>query len=463
MPESKSSAPRSTAELSIPQERLEALADAGVDDEVRLPPERYRELVDEGYGLMMREQERAELASWAPVDLAAILAGDTSPLEPTQLRRSDGVAMLYPGRLHDFHGEPETLKSLTAQLAVAQVLLDGGTGLYIDHEAEARDVVGHLLAFCVPPEVIISGLTYVRPTEPLRNAGLLLTACPPQPNISIIDGVDAAMAMQGLSPNVAIEFRQWLELEARPIQRVTSGATVLIDHVSKNKETRGDWAAGTYQKRAAIDGASFGFELVQPFGVGRVGVARITLAKDRPGALRGRQGVGREIARLRLESHHPADPVMITWELIPPPAVVDGADQTSRWMPTGFMEKVSRLLEGSSSPLSKNAIETAVPGRAVYIRQAIDCLVDQRLRRGVRRRPQQSTAPLHNALPRGTRSPRAVLVPTSSRPRPGRGTGLPRPLVPPTKGDEDELPSPDSPLDADLVPGRGRHVEAISQ
>ena len=417
------------AELSIPQERLEAPADAGVDDEVRLPPERYRELVDEGYGLMVREQERAELASWAPVDLAAILAGDTSPLEPTQLRLSDGVAMLYAGRLHDFHGEPETLKSLAAQLAVAQVLLDGGTGLYVDHEAEARDVVGHLLAFCVPPEVIISGLTYVRPTEPLRNAGLLLTACPPQPNISIIDGVDAAMAMQGLSPNVAIEFRQWLELEARPIQRVTSGATVLIDHVTKNKETRGDWAAGTYQKRAAIDGASFGFELVQPFGVGRVGVARITLAKDRPGALRGRQGVGREIARLRLESHHPADPVMITWELIPPPAVVDGADQTSRWMPTGLMEKVSRLLEGSSSPLSKNAIETAVPGKAAYLRQALDCLVEagyveaftgdrgSRLHRSVKHYREEPDPP----------------EPSSSRPRPD--------LVP---GHRDEVPRPSS-------------------
>jgi hypothetical protein len=427
-------------------------------------PERALAWRDAGYGVLEREQDRAELASWAPVDLGAILAGDTSPLEPTQLRRSDGVAMLYPGRLHDFHGEPETLKSLAAQLAVAQVLLAGGTGLYIDHEAEPRDIVGHLQAFNVPAEVIIAGLTYCRPTEPLANAGFLLRVCPPQVDISVIDGVDAAMAMQGLSPNVAIEYRSWLSLEVRPIQRATSGATVLIDHVTKNKETRGDWAAGTYQKRAAIDGASFGFELVQPFGVGRVGVARITLAKDRPGSLRGRQGVGREIARLRLESHHPADPVMITWEMIPPPAAIEGDGAASQWQPTGLMERVSRLLEGSAQPLSKNEIETRVAGRAVYIRQAIDCLVE----RGNVEASTGAHGSRQHRFTKPFREDGGTPDPTSSRPRPDlvpdEAPDYLVPSSPPTKGDEDELPSPDSPLDADLVPpGRSRHVEAISQ
>jgi hypothetical protein len=387
-----------------------------------LPPESLeRELAwrDRGYGLLERDHDRAELASWAPVDLAAVLAGDTSPLEPTQLARGDGVPLLYPGRLHDFHGPPESLKSLTAQLAVAQVLLAGGSALYLDHEGEARDVVGHLLAYCVPGEVIVTGLTYIRPDGPLRSAELLLRACPPQLDISVIDGVDSAMALAGLNPNLSHEYRRWVELEARPLQRATAGPTVMVDHVVKNVESRGDWASGTGAKLAAIDGASFAFEIVQPFGRGRVGVARIKLSKDRPGALRGKQGAGKEIAKLRLTSHHPDDDI-ITWELLPPPIAVEG-DTASRWMPTGLMERPSRYPRTRSRPglpagrSTSARLSTALSSKVTSRRSPATTAVDGTA-------PQCPTA--RTPIPRSR--PRPVLVPAPSRTR-HRTTSSPRP------------------------------------
>jgi hypothetical protein len=423
---------------------------------------------DRGYDLLEGDHDRAELASWAPVDLAAVLTGDTSPLEPTQLARSDGVPLLYPSRLHDFHGPPESLKSLTAQLAVAQVLLAGGSALYLDHEGEPRDVVGHLLAYLVPAEVIVAGLTYIRPEGPLKSAELLLRACPPQLDISVIDGVDSAMALAGLNPNLSHEYRRWVELEARPLQRATAGPTVMVDHVTKDRETRGDWAAGTGAKLAAIDGASFGFELIQHFGRGRVGVARILLHKDRPGALRGQQGASKEIARLRLESHHP-DNDMITVELLPPPAMVDGAD-APRWMPTGYMQRVSMLLEGAAAPLTQNAIERGVPGKAAYVRQAVDDLVAlgcvETVAGANRARLHRSVRPYREDDPEPT-------VPSASPVRPeyvpgnGDTPGVSASSASPgggaLKGPPRDTLAPPSLLDDECVPGRTHHLDAISQ
>lgn len=92
--------------------------------------------------------------------------------------------------------------------------------------------------------------------------------------------------------------------------------------------------------------------------------------------VRGQQGASKEIARLRLTSH-PADG-RITYELIAPTSASDGAGEApSRWMPTGLMERVSKLLEGAAAPLSKNGIETAVVGKRDYVRQAVDCLVEE--------------------------------------------------------------------------------------
>ena len=50
----------------------------------------------------------------------------------------------------------------------------------------------------------------------------------------------------------------------------------------------------------------------------------------------------------------------------------------SKTRPTHLMEKVSRLLEASPSPLSKNAVEKAIEGKAEWVRLACQILIEEK-------------------------------------------------------------------------------------
>src|SRR5947207_2339491 len=91
------------------------------------------------------------LHSRLPIDivLAPYVAGDVEPERPTMLVRGDGTFLLYPGRLHWLSGEPESLKSWLAQIAVADALEDGLRATYLDFEATPRELVARLRALGV--------------------------------------------------------------------------------------------------------------------------------------------------------------------------------------------------------------------------------------------------------------------------------------------------------------------------
>src|SRR6266511_3769370 len=78
------------------------------------------------------EQQFLRTSSWYPVNLDAILDGDAPEERPTWFLRSDGVAILYPGRSHVFYGPSESLKSWAALAAAASVIESGRSVFYID-------------------------------------------------------------------------------------------------------------------------------------------------------------------------------------------------------------------------------------------------------------------------------------------------------------------------------------------
>jgi hypothetical protein len=338
-------------------------------------------------------------SSWLPIDNGPILDGDLSALEPTHMKRIDGQPLLYPERVSDFHGEPETGKSFAAQVAAAEVLQDGGNVLYLDFESEPRDVFGHLLALGVGKERIRAGFRYVRPEAKMTTAAiddLVTEANDLQPGLTVIDGVNNAMAESGYDSNSNKDVPAWAGRLVRPLAKATPGPTLLIDHVAKNAATRGEWAVGAGQKKAWITGASFGFELVRGeyFGKGRVGSIRIVLQKDKIGPLRGKQGAGKVIAILKLTSH--ADDGHIDSELLPPPqAEGTGTPDSTGWRPTALMEKISKLLERSSVALSQTAIESGVVGTAAYKRRALAALIEGEY---VERNPGPRGALLHKSV-----------------------------------------------------------------
>jgi Toprim domain len=401
-------------------------------------------------------------STWTPIDVAAVLAGGVSPIQPTHLW-CDAFPLLYPTRHNGFHGEQESMKSWAAQIALAEVLKAGSVAFMLDNEAEARDVFGRLLALEVPAENLIANFIYARPDEPPTDedlARLFALLDERRPEVSVIDGVDAGMALEGLNPDK--DFRRWHGRIVRPIQQRTTGPTVTVDHVVKNKDNRGDYAAGDRAKRSVIDGASFGFEKVEDFGKGRVGIARILLHKDRAGALRAHQGNGREIARMRLTSHEDGH---VTWELQAPGAgAAEGVEQTP-WQPTHLMERVSLTLEGADHAMTMREIERYRMGKTDYVRQAVRELVtlayvtatpgDRRsiLHRSVRpfrevSEPLRPTAPLTAPLTNGTHSVETA-PPTASPPKGGR-----------TQGAVD-VTTQASLIPDDRAPGRSHHSEAI--
>lgn len=257
--------------------------------------------------------EVRDATSWAPVDLAAALAGITTP-PPDVLARTDGVHLLYRGRVNSLQGESETLKSWAAQVAAEQVLDAGGRVLYVDFEDDAYGVVSRLLAMAVGSEAITDRFIYVRPDEPLRDHAGRITAggidleavMTSGPfDLAVIDGVTEAMTVEGLGILDNTEIARWQRLLPKRIATVTGAAVVVIDHVTKSTEGRGRFAIGGQHKLAGITGAAYAVNLLRPFARSHLepvtGSVQLTVVKDRPGHVRGHATEGK-VAVLELTS-----------------------------------------------------------------------------------------------------------------------------------------------------------------
>mgnify|MGYP007071600386 CR=1 FL=1 len=342
----------------------------GIGDFVPYEPDAE---VDPAAGL----EEGDEHTSWWPVDLGPLFDGTAETVEPTLFRRDDGQPILYHGKAHAFNGEPESGKSWAALLACVQAVNDGEDVLYIDFEDTAPTVVSRLLNLGAKPESIMARFTYMSPSDPLwwhdkvTAAGLEFHALLDERTftLAIIDGVTEAMVLHGLDINSNNDVATFYKILPRRIQAKGS-ATVQIDHVPKSKEGRGRGGIGGQHKLAGID-VSFVFEVTAPFGIGRSGVARVSIEKDRPGQLR-QHASGRRLADLHLTSDVNTGLVA---ELKAPDTLVQ---KTDHWQPTLVMHSVAEYVADCNANglhPSQNTIEQGVNGKAETIRKAISELV----------------------------------------------------------------------------------------
>lgn len=245
-----------------------------------------------------------ERGSWTPVNIAALLASGLVSLKPTVLRRSDGVALLYPGRTHSISGESGSGKSWLAQWAVAGVLRNGDAALYLDYESSAASVVARLRALGCSDEDL-SRLTYVNPdAAPTGEEFEELLGSPYV--LAIIDGVTEALATSGMTgdslTNNNDAVTKWHAMLPKRIAVETGAAVAQIDHVTKSKDSRGSYAIGGQAKRASITGASYTVAAHESFGRNRSGSFDVYVGKDREGyvlgALEGEDGAaGRLVGR----------------------------------------------------------------------------------------------------------------------------------------------------------------------
>lgn len=330
-------------------------------------------------GNSLPEVETPERASWAPVDLAGFLDGSYTAPEPELLPRADGVCLLYRGLTHSLHGESESGKSLLAQIEAVRILAAGGRVLFVDFESDPGSVASRLLEFGATPSQIAAGFVYVRPeVQPqatAAEAAAFLAHLRGKFDLAVIDGVTDALALWGAETKDNDGITRWARALPKAIADNTGAAVVMVDHVTKDAESRGRFAIGGQAKLAALTGAAYTVEVSQPLGRGLRGVIVLRVAKDRPGHVRGHSGPMRpsdrtqEAARVIIDSTGAR--AVVTTEA---PRTTTGEDARP-WRPTAIMEAVSRLLEDAPDPMGSNAIDTAARGKAEHKRQALALLV----------------------------------------------------------------------------------------
>lgn len=267
-----------------------------------VPPElqAWAEKVDKAsaVNLLDRVRELAEAAgtlsasaissSWGPADIAEIVAtGGASDPPPSLLRRSDGKRLLYGELLNGLHGESESGKTWVALFAVAQVIADDQHVLYLDFESSKLDITSRLMALGLPGDRLVDRFTYIGPqdrytADEMEELAQLIASG--KFTLTVLDGVTDAMSVFGLKPRDESDFAQFKRDLLLPLT-IAGSACVTIDHIARGSD--GKEALGTQHKRASVRGSALHVEVITPFARGKDGAARLVVAKDRPGWVRG--------------------------------------------------------------------------------------------------------------------------------------------------------------------------------
>ena len=310
-----------------------------------------------------------ERSSWYPRPLD--LDGEQDEITPEFLSRNDGHRLFYKGKINALLGESESGKTWVALLAVKQALEIEQKVIYLDFEDSGKGILARLRSLSVV-DSRFSHFTYANPDQNLtldERIDLVDALQEIQPDLIIVDGVNAAMTLLNLeltSNRDATFFSQQL---LKPL--ALSGACVItIDHVPKSKDNRGNYAIGAQAKRADINGCAIAVEVVQPFGRGMNGELLLKVTKDRPGAVREVSKEAKFAGRVLLNSTHEG---MVTMKVESPQM-----GESNRLRPTHLMEEVSKMLEAAMTPLSKNSVTKEILGRREWVLVAIQVLIDEK-------------------------------------------------------------------------------------
>lgn len=226
--------------------------------------------------------DRPVISPWA--DVGPYLEGNTDVPTPKVLHRSDGRGLFYVGEWCYVMGSPGSHKSWVTMLATAAAL-QRGIVAFIDYEDTIPNVIRRLRKLGCTRDELRDRFFYV--DEPgkyslpdLRSA---VISCAPE--LVVIDGVAVSMTSVGLEEDKATDVNRWVEAFPKPIAR-TGPCVIGVDHVTKtkNKDTDGHWPRGSGAKKALLT-AAYSCTAVKKFTPSTPGQIRLTLAKDKHGAI----------------------------------------------------------------------------------------------------------------------------------------------------------------------------------
>lgn len=313
-------------------------------------------IADERWADRNGQPDTTALDSWTPINLAEL--PEQSPVQPTLGQ----VGIVYPGKRHVFSGPQESAKTLIAYGIALRVTATSAPVVLIDFEMGRWDARNRLRELGASTDDL-ARIHYLEPAEPatLTAIGRLLAL---QPQLVIVDAAAGAYDIQGLDDNKRSDVEKFTRIYVRAFW-LADIATIVLDHVVKNTEGRGNYAIGSERKVGGTD-VHLGFETITPIKRGSSGLYKIVTHKDRMGFLkRGK------LADVELASD--TDTHAITWTL----KHATETDPAEPFRPTHLMEAVSRYLSAQNEPRSYNEICTHVKGKAEYVRTAIDCLASE--------------------------------------------------------------------------------------
>jgi hypothetical protein len=300
--------------------------------------------------------------SWEPVDLSTFEA----ITEPPTIG-----GIVYAGRRHLFSGEPESMKSLVALMLAVDETRAGKHVVWISLESESdgRETVSRFRELG-GTEQDLARFHFVAPEAPIGSPGaretldrLIETT---RPTLVVVDAYIGVLDLHGLDPTLAIDIEKIGRLLFRPLER-HGAATIVLDHLAKNRETRGKFSIGSERKVGAV-AVHLGLEVVTPLRRGGHGLVKLRVHKDKPAHLHRPYA-----CEIRFESDTAGD---LTWDVRHPPSEPEPDTLDSPpFRPTNLMKKVSRYLEQQTGPVSRTTITNAVPGKKTAKLLAIDRLI----------------------------------------------------------------------------------------
>lgn len=317
-------------------------------------------------------------------DLALWLAGDIEPVNPQLIPRDDGATMLLyrPGTTW-LSGESGKGKTLIAQWWVLHEIIEGRHVIYIDHEGTEQSLLARLQDMGAPHDKIISHLHYMNRVgemwTPAAMTMLRTTIAAIHPSLVVIDAVAGAMEAElpPLNPEYNPDIERW-NAGLPSYIKAQGAAVVCIDHVNKDPEKRNGYATGGWRKRAVAD-CAYELDMAVDAGIGTTGTGKLIVNKDRHGALAGHQA-GKTIAAVAIESVADGEGGhLLTIALTKPAgAGIVKADKPRGWVPTWYMEQVSRVVEDHTDEggIGKSDIRTLVGGTVKHTDRAILLLVE---------------------------------------------------------------------------------------
>lgn len=300
---------------------------------------------------------------------------------PTLLPRTDGRCLLYPGKLHSFHGESESGKSLVLLWEAVRLAAQGESTLWVDFDSDPAETVTRMRAM---GKTDGSNFVYVRPDDRPRgekDAELLFGT---RHSLIVLDGVTDAMSLFGYSITDNDDFSKFARLLLRPLAEKTGAAVVIVDHVTKDKDNRGRFAIGAQSKMSILTGASYLVEVVSLVAVGVRGEISIRVGKDRPSGVRPYSGGWRQRDRTQEAARVVVDARGGKTVLAVEPSSVPVDPFQGIGQPAGEHEERAEIerailafVAGESNGASQRQVRAAVQGKAQTIREILDQLVVQ--------------------------------------------------------------------------------------